>query len=205
VAALLVCPENYRVNAESVELLYQECQNLTNTPTLFRGLYIDNSLQRRIVLHLLLAGLEMPVDRLQGIRTKLQELEPEIVNRLNRRVSTNLGDDLAEWDQSNPLPMARRRSFGGQKPTPPVQPVLTDVKSAANLAEKRLAPSSHGGDQNAVKANNTSETAAAKEEEYKVLTVGQIADLMNNAKNLPEEDDKNKKGFWNQFKSIKKS
>jgi cell division GTPase FtsZ len=202
VAALLVCPENYRVNAESVELLYQECQNLTNTPTLFRGLYIDNSLQRKIVLHLLLAGLEMPLNRLQGIRAKLQELEPEIVNRVNRRVSTNLGDDLAEWDQSNPLPAARRRSFGEQKPVAPAQPVLTDVKSAANMADKRQ-PAVHPAP-DAPKTSQLNETAASKEDEYRVLTVGQIAELMNTAKNMADEDEKGKKGFWNQFKSIKK-
>ncbi len=200
VAALLVCPENYRVNAESVELLYQECQNLTNTPTLFRGLYVDNSLQRKLILHLLLAGLELPLNRLQGMRAKIQEVAPDIVNRVNRRVSTNLGDDLVEWDQSNPLPSARRRSFGDQKPATPVQPVLNDVKSAASLAEKRLDST---GNPDAAKLG-TNEAAASKEDEYKVLTVGQIAELMENAKNLPVEDEKNKKGFWNQFKSVKK-
>ena len=110
VAALLRCPEDYRVNAESVELLFQECQSLTNTPTLFRGLYLDPSLQDRIVIYLLLAGLKMPFGRLQEIRNKLQELSPKIINRINRGVTTSFADDLTEWDGLNPLP-ASRRSF----------------------------------------------------------------------------------------------
>ena len=205
VAALLVCPENYRVNAESVELLYQECQNLTNTPTLFRGLYIDNSLQRKIILHLLLAGLEMPIDRLQGMRAKIQELAPEIVNRVNRRVSTNLGDDLVEWDQSNPLPAARR-SFGDQRPITPIQPVVNDFKPVPNFNEKRNI-SSIDSESTIKKPNITNEPVldpTKQDEAYKIMTVGQIADLMNSAKDLSTDDENNKKGFWNQFKSVKK-
>lgn len=198
VAALLVCPENYRVNAESVELLYQECQTLTNTPTLFRGLYIDKALQRKIVLHLLLAGLEVPLGRLQDMRNKIQELSPEIINRVNRRVSTNLGDDLAEWDRSNPLPAARR-SFGEHKPQQQgpssprrLEPAgLPDVRSA--LEQKKVV------------GNIQPQTQQEKEETYKILTVGQISELMETAKTVSEENKNNGKGFWNQFKSnIKK-
>jgi len=198
VAALLVCPENYRVNAESVELLYQECQTLTNTPTLFRGLYIDKSLQRKMVLHLLLAGLEVPLGRLQDMRTKIQEMSPEILNRVNRRVSTNFGDDLVEWDRSNPLPAARR-SFGGQRPasvanTAPVhrQPSgLPDVKSALEQRKALENP-----------AAITPTPQQSKEEGYKVLTVGQISELMEKAQNVSETDNNTRgKGFWNQFKS----
>ena len=194
VAALLVCPENYRVNAESVELLYQECQTLTNTPTLFRGLYIDKSLQRKMVLHLLLAGLEVPSGRLQEMRTKIEEMSPEIVNRVNRRVSTNFGDGMVEWDRSNPLPAARR-SFGEQRPasTPNVAPVhrqpsgLPDVKSAFD--QKKV-------------VENPLPTPPTKEETYKILTVGQISELMEKAQTVSEgEKNSNGKGFWNQFKS----
>ncbi|HEX7714929.1 MAG TPA: hypothetical protein VF531_13025 [Bacillota bacterium] len=206
VAALLVCPENYRVNAESVELLYQECQNLTNTPTLFRGLYIDRALQRKMVLHLLLAGLEVPLNRLQGMRTKIQELSPEIINRVNRRVSTNLGDDLVEWDQSNPLPAARRRSFGSgaQSHTPPAATGNTDLKQPLNTSPTSAASVSGP---NQVPASARTEEAATQEQQeaYKILTVGQIADLMESANKISsDEKDKNNKGFWNQFRSLKK-
>ncbi len=194
VAALLVVPENHRVNAESVELLYQECQTLTNTPTLFRGLYIDKNLQRKMVLHLLLAGLEVPMGRLQEMRNKIQEMSPEIVNRVNRRVSTNFGDDLVEWDRSNPLP-ASRRSFGEQRPAP-----------ATNVAPVHRQPSSfpevkHGLEPKKVVENPVLQEAT-KDEAYKILTVGQISELMEQAQTAPRDEKSNSgKGFWNQLKS----
>ncbi|HEX3045177.1 MAG TPA: hypothetical protein VHY08_10500 [Bacillota bacterium] len=215
-AALLVCPENYRVNAESVELLYQECQNLTNTPTLFRGLYIDHNLQKKMVLHILLAGLEVPFDRLQGMRTRLEEVGPDIVNRMNRRSSTNLGDNLVEWDRPNPLP-AVRRSFGDTKK--PVAPSgLPDVKSAMNQIDQRrqvVNPSNQsvglqpGGLSPAGIHPNTGAGNQPKEEKtedtYKVLTVSQISDLMETAKGVGDDSkSKDNRSFWNQFKSIKK-
>jgi len=197
VAALMVCPESYRVNAESIELVYQECQTLTNTPTLFRGLYIDKSLQRKIVLHLLLAGLDIPVNRLQQMRSKIQELSPEIVNRLNKRVSTNFGDDLVEWDNSNPLPPSRRRSFGAKKENTPPDGFL-DVQSVMEKVEKKQV--------NPAPINNPTPPSADEgsdqnPETYKVLTVDQILNLMETANSAEGEDDKKKKGFWNQFKS----
>ncbi len=194
VAALLVCPESYRVNAESVELVYQECQTLTNAPTLFRGLYIDKSLQRKIVLHLLLAGLDIPVNRLQQMRTRLQELSPEIVNRLHKRVSTNLSDDLIEWDNPNPLPAARRRTFGAKKDAAPPDGFM-DVKSVMdNIEKKQVQPTQPAESQPSATENGDNP------ETYKVLTVDQILNLMETA-NLVEDGDKKKKGFWNQFKS----
>jgi cell division GTPase FtsZ len=193
VAALLVCPENYRVNAESVELLYQECQTLTNTPTLFRGLYIDKNLQRKMVLHLLLAGLEVPFGRLQEMRTKIQEMSPEILNRVNRRVSTNFGDDLVEWDRSNPLPAARR-SFGEQRPA-----------SVANTAPVHRQPSGLPDVKTAFEQKKALENPVvqqSKEETYKILTVGQISELMEKAQSVSgEEKNSSGKGFWNQFRS----
>lgn len=197
VAALMVCPESYRVNAESVELVYQECQTLTNTPTLFRGLYIDKSLQRKIVLHLLLAGLDIPVNRLQQMRSKLQELSPEIVNRLNKRVSTNLSDDLIEWDNPNPLPASRRRTFGAKKDN--TEPVgFMDVKSAMEKVEKKQATQTQPTSPTQTETNTSS---GQDPETYKVLTVDQILNLMETANTSESEEDKKKKGFWNQFKS----
>lgn len=196
VAALMVCPESYRVNAESVELVYQECQTLTNTPTLFRGLYIDKSLQRKIVLHLLLAGLDIPVNRLQQMRSKIQELSPEIVNRLNKRVSTNLSDDLIEWDNPNPLPASRRRSFGAKKENPAPNGFI-DVKSAMEKVEK----SQVIVNQPNIPAQGETNGAVQNQETYKVLTVDQILNLMESANTSETDDDKKKKGFWNQFKS----
>ncbi|MCL6589559.1 MAG: hypothetical protein K6U80_06360 [Firmicutes bacterium] len=207
VAALLVCPENYRVNAESIELLYQECQNLTNTPTLFRGLYIDHNLQKKMVLHVLLAGLEVPFDRLQGMRARLEEMGPEIVNRINRRSSTNLGDNLVEWDRPNPLP-AVRRSFG--EPKKPVASGLPDVKPAMSQIEQRRQAVNAGyqpaGNLAGMQPNTGNQPKDEKAEDtYKVLTVSQISELMETAKSI-SDDTKNKdnRGFWNQFKSIKK-
>ena len=207
VAALLVCPESYRVDAESVELLYQECQNLTNTPTLFRGLYADKSLQRKMVLHLLLAGLEVPTDRLQEMRNKLQEMSPDIINRMNRRVSTNLGDDLLEWDRSNEAPASRRRSFGSEvpkpaasgpvKPTPPTVKGLPDVQSALNVADKK--PEVTSGHQ-----PNPPAADGEKPDGYKILTVDQMLNLMETANTISEEEKNKSKGFWNQFKNVKK-
>lgn len=197
VAALLVCPESYRINAESVELIYQECQTLTNTPTLFRGLYTDKSLQRKIVLHLLLAGLDIPANRLQQMRSKVQELSPEIVNRINKRVSTNFGDDLIEWDNANPLPASRRRRFGATKEDA-VPDGFMDVKSAMEKVEKKqidpvpaVTPAQP----------STNPDSAQNPETYKVLTVDQILNLMETANSAETDDDKRKKGFWNQFKS----
>ncbi len=197
VAALLVCPESYRVNAESVELLYQECQTLTNTPTLFRGLYVDKSLQRKMILHLLLAGLDVPLGRLEEMRNRIQDLSPEIVNRVNRRVSTNLGDDLVEWDNSNPLPAARR-SFGEPRSNKtPVQNPTTPFSTP-----RRLEPVGAPDVKSAVDQKKTVETEKEKEETYKVLTVGQISDLMEKAKTASDDEKNNNgKGFWNQFKS----
>jgi cell division GTPase FtsZ len=205
VAALLVCPESYRVNAESVELVYQECQNLTNTPTLFRGLYIDRSLQRKMILHLLLAGLEVPINRLQDMRNRLQELGPEIANRLNRRVSTNLGDDLMEWDASNPLPPLRRRSFGSD-PRAAAPAGLPDVKSAASSADKRPPVNLPAQPKEVRNIDSNPQESPAPEKEnpdtYKILTVDQILNLMETANTLSEEGkSKENKGFWNQFKS----
>lgn len=197
VAALLVCPESYRVNAESVELVYQECQTLTNTPTLFRGLYIDKSLQRKIVLHLLLAGLDIPVNRLQQMRSKIQQLSPEIVNRINKRVSTNFSDDLVEWDNSNPLPASRRRSFGAKKDNVPPDGFL-DVQSAMEKVEKKQTDSVPINNPAPAVANTGSDQ---NPETYKVLTVDQILNLMETANSAESENDKKKKGFWNQFKS----
>ncbi|MGE5583209.1 MAG: hypothetical protein ACM3X9_11835 [Bacillota bacterium] len=192
VAALLVCPENYRVNAESVELMYQECQTLTNTPTLFRGLYIDKNLQRKMVLHLLLAGLEVPLGRLQQMRERIQELSPEILNRVNRRVSTNLGDDLVEWDHANPLP-ASRRSFGN------------DPRQTAAATVRRFEQAAGAPDVKTALEQKKSQGQPDKDEAYKILTVGQISDLMEQAKTVSSGEKSNGKGFWNQFKSnIKK-
>lgn len=205
VAALLVCPESYRVNAESVELVYQECQNLTNTPTLFRGLYIDRSLQRKLILHLLLAGLEFPTNRLQEMRNKLQELGPEIANRVNRRVQTNLGDDLVEWDRSNPLPAARRRSFGND-PRNTAPTGLPDVKSTLNSIERGQTPAPNSGPPKAGDTKPAAESATEKPDTYKILTVDQVLNLMEEANALSEDGkSKDNKGFWNQLKSsIKK-
>ncbi|TCL69325.1 cell division GTPase FtsZ [Hydrogenispora ethanolica] len=188
VAALLVCPENYRINAETVELVYQECQNLTNAPTLFRGLYSDPNLTDSVVLYLILAGLNPPNLRLQAIRNKLQELSPEIISRLNRPVTTNFGDELQDWDTPNPLPAARR-SFAA----PNSSPTVAQVSNVVKLEEER-------GDTEAdALEESLSETAAAQEkEDYKVLTMDQVMNLMEAG--TTADSTEYDSAFWDQFK-----
>ncbi len=180
VAALLVCPENYRVNAESVEMVFQECQNLTNAPTLFRGLYSDAELKDTVVLYLVLAGLNAPETRLNGIRAKLQELSPSIISRLNRSVATNFGEEILDWDTPNPLPAARR-TFGStpagaaKMPERNVEPAVTQVAVKESAPERSKAVSDKG------------------------LTVDQILDLMESPVPAEETGDK-ENPFWDQFK-----
>ena len=194
VAALLVCPENYRINAESVELVYQECQNLTNAPTLFRGLYSDPNLKNSVVLYLILAGLNPPTVRLQAIQNKLQELSPEIISRLNRSVITNFGDEIQDWDRPNPLPAARR-SFGAPSSNPATQPVETNPPPCEEATNPLIAAETEETESEATAVESESE---ANNGDYKVLTMDQVMTLMETAG--AAESSEGDSSFWDQFK-----
>lgn len=202
VAALLVCPENYPVNAEAVELIYQECQNLTNAPTLFRGLYRDGNLQDTVTLYLILAGLNAPLNRLLAIRERLQELSSEIIHRLNRPVTTNFSDGLEDWELPA-MPSADRRSFGS---VPSAGPGKTEEKNP----KIRTASSQTNGAREAVESipsqitdTRTSFSPSPVQEEttegYKILTVEQVLNLMDEAESLSQNGSTDR-NFWNQLK-----